>query len=218
MAIDSSMGSGGAGPNISAERSHRLSKGVVVRLKWYLFGVLTPFLVLACLASLGVKPPKSKSEVLVDKWRLKECNDALLMVSVPSEPNIYFTLGIERTSETGGLKEIGVTKRKGTTPDMGIFVYKVKGQYGKPMACYSSPEQGMVWRDLNADSVFDQRVDYRNREMEIYVCGRWIKGLGKKEVETDEGLFAFDPNNGEWKKIEPSVQEMEEVPRPKWEE
>lgn len=181
-----------------------LKKRFFAALKWYVLGLATPFLVLAMLSLLDIKPPKSKEEILVDKWRLKECkecNDALLLINVPSEPNIYFTVGIERDPETGWLREIGITKRKGFTPGMSIFMYKTHGKYGVPMAYYGSTEQGTVWRDLNADGLFDQKVDYRNREMEIYVGGRWIKGLGEREVSTDDGLFVFDPNNGEWKKV-----------------
>jgi len=169
-------------------------------LKWYVLGVLTPFLVLACLAAVGVRPPMSKAEILADKWQLKEFNEILLLVSVKTDPNIYFTLGIERDPETGWLREIGVTKGKDLAPDTSLFIYKSHGKYGVPMAYYGSTEQGAVWRDLNADGLFDQKVDYRNREMEIYVGGRWIKGLGEREVSTDDGLFVFDPNNGEWKK------------------
>jgi hypothetical protein len=168
---------------------------------WYILGVATPFLVLIVLVTLGIRPPKSKLENMVDKWHIENCNGDLLVVSVPVEPNIYFTLGMERDSKTGWLKEVGITKGENLIPGEAIFVYRAKGEYGTPMAYYGFPEQGIVWRDLNFDGRFDQRIDYKNKLMEINIGDAWVVGKGKADVKTDIGLFCFDPNAGEWKPV-----------------
>jgi hypothetical protein len=169
---------------------------------WYIIGVATPFIILGALYTLGVKSPKSKSEMLVDKWHIQECNGITLLVSMPIEPNVYFTMGMEYEPNTVLLKEIGITKGKNLIPEQSIFMYRTKGKYGVPAAYYGSPEQGVVWRDLNFDGHFDQRIDYQKKLMEIYVSCQWIKGLLRdKAVITDNGSFVFDPNNSRWKEI-----------------
>jgi hypothetical protein len=169
---------------------------------WYIIGVATPFIILVALCTLGVKPPKSKLQKMVDKWHIQESNEALLLINVPVEPNRYIAVGIERDPNTGWLKEVGITKGKNFIPEdsTAIFIYRAKGKYGTPMAYYGSPEQGIVWRDLNCDGCFDQRIDYKKKLMEIDVNDQWIKGLMRdKAVITDEGLFVFDLNVGGWK-------------------
>ena len=180
-----------------------LMKRLYPSIIWYILGVATPFLVIAVLISLGIKPPKTKVETMIDKWHIQNCNEDTLLVSVPVEPNIYFTLGIERDPNTSWLKEVGITKGKNLIPGEAIFVYRAKGEYGTPIAYYGSREQGIVWRDLNFDCRFDQRIDYKNKLMEINIGDAWVAGkmITETEVKTDIGLFSFDPNAGEWKPV-----------------
>ncbi len=170
---------------------------------WYLLGVATPFVVLSVLAMLDVKPPKNKAEKMIDKWHIEDCNDTLLLVSVPVEPDVYFTLGMERDPNTGWLREVGITRGKNFIPEdtTAIFIYRTKGIYNTPITYYGSPELGLVWRDLNLDGRFDQRINYKSHLMEINIGDTWVTGKGKTEVKTDKGIFYFDPNTGVWKAV-----------------
>jgi hypothetical protein len=41
--------------------------------------------------------------------------------------------------------------------------------------------------------------------MEINVEGRWIKGSGKDQVVTDEGVYKFNTSSGKWEIVDPNV-------------
>jgi hypothetical protein len=166
---------------------------------WYILGLATPFIILILLVTLGVKPPKIKSQALIDKWHIQESNEVLLLINVPVEPNIYMAVGVERDPNTGWVKQVGISKGN-NLGGSAFFTYIAKGKYGAPMCYYGFAENGLIWRDLNFDSYFDQLIDYKNKLMKINVDDRWIKGLMRdKAVITDEGLFVFDPNVGGWK-------------------
>jgi len=202
MAMDNKIGMEDRVSFDGKERSRRFIYKIIARLKWYVLGVLTPFLVVACLAVLGVRPPMSKAELLFSEWGVTDSNNTMFLVNLSTEPNTWISIGLERDPETKKLKQIGITKTKGGQ-SVAFFSYTTIGTYNFPMAYYGFTDGGIVWRDLNADGIFDQKVDYRNREMDIYVDGQWIKGLGKRDVTTEQGIFVFDPNQSGWKKVVP---------------
>lgn len=166
----------------------------------YVFGVVTPIFAIGMLSILGVEFPKSKAEVALSKWRIDECNETFLYINVPAEPNVWFAVGIEREPKTGILKEIGITKaEEGQTH--AFFYFRIHGKYGCPTASYGFAGDGMVWRDLNFDSIFDHCFDYRDKTMMINVDEIWVPGMGAIDVSTEKGIFRFDPNAGKWNLI-----------------
>jgi len=214
-----------------------------LRVAWYVLGVITPISILFILFISGVKPPLSDGDVLVSKWQIFEQSENTLLVHISGYDNVCFVVDVERNPENGLVEEISVTNgrcedcafrgeakltpekqrldqndvidNRDICPVFPVFVYKTKGRYEVPMVLYGCPDpaRGLVWRDLNADNQFDQRIDYRNRRMEINVDGRWIKGkgIGKKEVVTDEGVFKFDTQSGKWKIVEPHSDHKEKL-------
>jgi hypothetical protein len=169
----------------------------------YALGVLTPIGLATVLTILGVRPEKKKMEVALSNWRIDECNDTFLYINniqIQEEPNVWFALGIERDPNTRLLQRIGIVRKRGDSL-AAIFTYISRGKHGIPMACYGSREWKGIWNDLNFDGRFDELIDYKNRSKMINVNGQWIQGMGREDVNTEEGIFRFDPNAGEWKHV-----------------
>ncbi len=169
---------------------------------FYFVGVLTPFVIVALFVTFGIKPPKSKFEIMLEKWHITNPNENSILINVPIASNLNFNLGMEYDPNTGWVKEIGMTKVRTPAKNEAFFVFRTKGKYGVPMVYYGCPEQGLVWRDLNFDFRFDQRIDYENELMQININDAWITGTGKAEVKTEKGIFHFDPEIGKWNVLE----------------
>lgn len=202
------------------------------RVTWYCLGIATPLLVIIVLFAIGVEPPASSEELLVEKWQLLEAEEGrLLHVQVPGSEDRSFMVGIRKEPATGLLEEIGAVKFSGPvgfTPSRGRLVpdeandansfppvclflaYREKGNCEAPMGVYGSRDWGLrkVWRDLNVDTRFDQRVDYRNSRIEInigdlYGPDVWVEAVKKEDVFfTPQGAFKFDVGSGTWREVE----------------
>jgi hypothetical protein len=202
--------------------------------------VTTPFILfilLVILFLIGVKPSLSRGDLLVSRWQLFEEDKNTLVMRIPGYENVCFVISVERNPKHGLVEEIGVINSRSqhcnlrnepnynppscsllqcdvnsVIPLFPIFVYRNKGRYGVPMMVYGSPDKttGLVWRDFKADNRWDQKIDYKNKLMEINVGGRWIKGLisvkDKDEViTTEKGLFKFDVESGKWQIVDPNA-------------
>jgi len=166
----------------------------------FLYFSLGLFTAIAALIIIGILKRvlvKNEAEFISPKWNFCK-NNNLLTATVPDYNNTEITVGIELDVESGIVKEIGVvTEPKGRL--FGAFLYRPKGQQGVPMCYYGNTNSGIVWRDLNADSNFDQRLNYVEEFMEINVQGKWLIGKGIEKVYTDEGVFVFEGTSGTWK-------------------
>lgn len=203
------------------------------RVTWYMLGIATIPFIVYILIMIGVKPPASEADKLISKWNIFEQEDGRLLLHITGYDNICFIVGVECNPENGLLEEIGVTNgrseqcafRSGSDqnhenhlldsndiPGSGTaaiafpcFAYRAKGSYGVPMASYGIIDHGILWSDFNADSVFDQKIDYIKRLMEINVEDRWVKGSGKDQVVTDEGVYKFNTLSGKWEIVDPNA-------------
>jgi len=203
------------------------------RVTWYMFGIATIPIIVYILIMIGVKPPASEADKLISKWNIFEQEDGGLLLHINGYDNICFIVGVKCNPENGLLEEIGVTNglsehcafrsRAGQNHDNHLldsndilsrgmaaiafpcFAYRAKGRYGVPMASYGIIDHGILWRDCNADSIFDRKMDYIKRLMEINVEDRWIKGTGKHQVVTDEGVYKFNTSSGKWEIVDPNA-------------
>ena len=160
-------------------------------------GVAIPFLIFIILGLSGIIPP-TKSALILSKWNVSEPDSNTLLIKTKDQLNdTPITIGIELNGETNLLERVGITinKRKGNNP---TFAYWTKGCYQAPSIFYGCADVGLVWRDLNADGCFDQRLDYPRQKMEININDRWVEGIGTQSIQTDKGNFIFDVNSGIW--------------------
>jgi len=175
------------------------------KLLWYLAGFLTPVLIFILIGVLKIIPPPD-AQLLISKWGITQDSNNLLLISIKDIDNAI-VIGVERNPENGYVKEIGITRNLEKRPTWN-FAYKARGPSGFPTCYYGSPQSGVVWRDLNVDCVFDQRVDNVKKKMEININGTWVRGTCKdlaeaeKCVKTEDGEFVFDGNNGKWEIID----------------
>lgn len=212
---------------------HILKVIVGKRVTWYMLGIATIPIIVYILIMIGVKPPTSEADKLILKWDIFEQEEGRLVLHIPSNDSICFVVGVKCNPENGLLEEIGVTNgrsepcafRSGFDQNhenhlldsndipgsdtaavvFPCFVYRTKGRYGVPIAAYGIVDHGILWSDFNADSIFNQKVDYIKRLREINVEGRWIKGSGKDQVVTDEGVYKFNTSSGKWEIVDPNV-------------
>jgi len=172
---------------------------------WYAAGFLTSMVVFIIIELPKIIPP-SNAQLLISKWGIAEDPGKNLLLLTIKDANHTIAVGVERNPETGYVKEIGITQHP---EENGIwnFAYKAKGPSGFPTCYYGSPSGGMVWRNLNADCFFDQRINYVEKTMEINVDGTWVTGTCRdiaettKRVQTQNGEFVFDGKNGRWEKV-----------------
>ena len=203
------------------------------RVTWYMLGLATIPFIVYILIMIGVKPTPSEADKLISKWDIFEQEDGRLLLHIPSYDNICYIVGVKCNPENGLLEEIGVTNGRSeqcafrsrsdqnhdnyllesndinSNDNAAIvfpcFAYRTKGRYGVPMASYGIIDNGILWFDFNADSIFDRKNDYRDRLVEINVEGRWIKGVGKEEVTTDERVYKFNVPSGKWEILDPNA-------------
>lgn len=203
------------------------------RVTWYMLGIATIPIIVFILIMIGVKPSASEADKLISKWNIFEQEDGRLLLHITGNDNICFIVGVECNPENGLLEEISVTNgrsehcafRSGFDQNhenhlldsndipgsdtaavvFPCFVYRTKGRYGVPIAAYGIVDHGILWSDFNANSIFDQKIDYRNRTMMINVEGRLVKGAGKDQVVTDEGVYKFNVSSGKWEIVDPNA-------------
>jgi len=164
----------------------------------FFVGMAIPFVILVFLGVFGVIPP-TDATILMKKWNILECDPCTLLISGDKANKIL--LSMER--DANGISRVGITTNRGVSPCL-AFTYLPKGKYGKPTAMYGCYNDTSVWGDLNADGVFDQRIDYHRKELEINVEDKWIEGtkIDDDKVRTAEGVYIFDPNVGKWQIID----------------
>ena len=89
-----------------------------------------------------------------------------------------------------------------------IFSYRMKGEYGVPSARYAGGVVGTGhdWVDYNVDGLFDLHYDMTQKAMEIRTHDGWIRArkITEGKAETAEGPFTFDPERGNWKRVNES--------------
>ncbi len=203
------------------------------RVTWYMLGIATIPIIVFILIMIGVKPSASEADKLISKWNIFEQEDGRLLLHITGNDNICFIVGVKCNPENGLLEEIGVTNgrseqcafRSGFDQNhenhlldsndipgsdnaaivFPCFAYRTKGSYGVPMASYGIIDHGILWRDCNADSIFDRKMDYIKRLMEINVEDRWVKGTGRDRVVTDEGVYKFNASSGKWEIVDPNA-------------
>ena len=191
------------------------------RVTWYFLGLITLPVVFFALSLAGVNPPASEAELLVSRWGLVEQEKGKsLYVHLPFQDKTFFMTGFRRDPQTGFVDEIGVTNYTlvaGKTNQFGdelelfdgnmdlspypCYVFRAKGRYGVPMAVYGSPNN-IVWQDLNADGLFDMKIDHGNRCKEIRLDSAWIEAIGKGRMLTRHGTYMFEPDIGKWVVVE----------------
>jgi len=169
----------------------------------YISGILTPVFVLILLGIFGIIPHQNKHSFSgLHNWQIEECNETFLYINkvwIQKDPNICFSIVIERDPNTKLLKRLGIVSSNKGKKNPVIFSYQSDGLYDLPMACYGSSE--FSWRDFNFDGKFDEIIDYEHNIKKIPVNECWIQGLGKDDIYTEKGIFQFDPNIGEWKQV-----------------
>lgn len=204
------------------------------RVTWYLVGIATIPIIVFILIMIGAKPSASEADKLISKWNIFEQEDGRLLLHIPSNDNICFIVGVKCNPENGLLEEIGVTNgrseqcafRSGSDQNhenhlldsndipgsdtaaiaFPCFAYRPKGRYGVPIASYGIVDHGILWSDFNADSIFNQKIDYIKRLLEINVEDRWVKGSYKDhQVVTDEGVYKFNTSSGKWEIVDPNA-------------
>ncbi len=162
----------------------------------FLCGIAIPIFILIITGALGIIPP-IKSDLILSKWHISEPNSNTLLISLKNSlDDTPITVGIEINEKTNYLDRIGVVINKKEDDNIS-FAYSTKGKYRAPCVFYGT-NMGFVWRDLNADGQFDQRLDYPQQKMEIYVEDSWIEGKGTQDIQTDKGNFIFDITSGYW--------------------
>ncbi len=186
---------------------------IAIYAGWYFLGFVTPPLILLILFFSGWEPPLTESDILLSKWHITEENPNLLIVDLIDYDNMPLTIGIEIDSQTSLVKEAGIVRNanaKFSALPLSL-VYTFRDKRYLPMVCYGSPDIAIVWKDLNCDSQFDQMFNYAIGEANINVDGQWIKWIKTNdsnevfEAITEKGIFAFDPNVGNWIRVDPNT-------------
>jgi hypothetical protein len=171
----------------------------------FLAGMAFSVVIFILLGVFGIIPPAAAT-ILVKKWNILESDPYTLLIKCGDSSEI--SVGIERDSN--GLSRIGVVVEQKSSHSSAplTFTYLPKGNYGKPATMYGCADNTMVWRDWNADGIFDQLLDYQHKLMEIRIDnGKWVEGKGIDEVSTSEGVFIFDANIGKWQSANKIVSE-----------
>ena len=178
-------------------------------------GRLKKWLGLGCAFILGVASmvafaiifhttlPWNDPSTIAERWAFIEDSPGHLVIGLPGPP--MMSVDIKRDPDSKALKSIMVGKE-----EVGfVFEYRSQGEFGAASAEYNGGPigEGMTWRDLNADGVFDKRFDYGNARMEILVSGEWVAAKMPDSVaETDDGRkFEFDLKSGKWQAVAPTA-------------
>ena len=178
-----------------------IKKGVLI----FLVGMAFPVVIFILLGVFGVIPPTATT-IIVKKWNIFESDPCTLLIKCGNSNKIL--VGIER--DANGLSRVGITVERESSPSSThlSFTYLPKGEYGKPATMYGCADNTMVWRDWNADGIFDQLLDYQHKLMEIRIDNnKWIEGKGIDEVSTLGGVFIFNANVGKWQSANTNVSE-----------
>ena len=117
--------------------------------------------------------------------------DGKIQVWVVRDPETNSAHTVEVVSETVGT----------------MFRYAIRGSLGTAEAYYCngpSENEWLAWRDLDADGQFDTLLKFPQKQLYIYVNGKWVKVQGAKDWETtgvvtEKGArYRFDLGSGKW--------------------
>ena len=170
---------------------------------WYLLGFATSvvlffsfFIIMEILGKL-----ETDADMLISKWNIAEEAPDALVIRLFNELDEPIIISVEKQPQNGNsaancLYRISFRAEKEKQPPM-LMSYLTTGEYKKPSFFYGSIER-IVWQDLNADGIFDRRIDYSHKVKEIYIEDRWVLGHGKGEVTTEGGIFVFNADLGKW--------------------
>lgn len=195
--------------------------------KWamfYVLGVLS--ICVAGAISAAIDPPIiGDQKEMVKRWDMRELEGKALLIEFTDVNDIYWTLVVNRDQQNEKVERISLMNgRNGVDEEMisvfeyfglgtgSLYHYETGKGYDCPLVNYGwyghEPNTvSCIWQDLNYDSLFDEKYISRGDEFlyEILIEDNWVQGkkIGErnKQVKTDNGVFEFDINIGQWKKI-----------------